>query len=262
MNTIRSYWHVSENFGDALTPYLIEKISGLDVVSVKFNSKPSPFMVTGSILGSSIHRGMVWGNGCAFEQDLDPDCFASPSDEFKIFATRGLLSKELVEKSGHRPLAYGDPGILLPRFYTPTIAKKYKLGIICSWVDYDQVVEQYAKESADITVINSMGPVEYIIDRICECETIAASTLHGFIAAVAYAIPCLLVKFSDKMVGDGFKYRDFYTCLDLPFIMLDLRKVVIDTDELIKQSRVHNLTVNVDDLLDCCPFKGTSDSSL
>lgn len=264
METLRAYWHVSDNFGDALTPYLIKKISEKDVVFAKYNSKPSPFMVTGSILGYNLHRGIVWGNGCAFKSDLDPECFAGPSEELKIIATRGQLSKELVKESGHQPLAVGDPGILLPRFYKPTVEKKYKLGIMCSWVDYDQVVERYGDGYVDnkVTFINSMGAIEDIIDRICECEILASSTLHGFIAAVAYQVPTLLVKFSDKMIGDGFKYRDFYTCLDRPFKMLDLRKNVISISELAKQSAIHNLSISADDLFNCCPFKEDNDSSL
>lgn|SRR5574337_214886 len=253
MTPIKSYWHACDNFGDALTPYLIEKISGEKPDYVAINSDPSLIMVTGSILGCSVHCGIIWGNGCAFESDLDPACFAPPSEDFKILATRGRLSKEIIEKSGHKPLACGDPGILLPSIYTPIVEKKYKVGIICSWVDYDEVKEQYTDE--DTIVINSMGGVEDIINRIYECEALISSTLHGFVAGVAYRLPSLLVKFSDRMIGDGFKYRDFYTCLDRPFNMLDLRGTVIDTNELVKQSHVHNLTVNVQDLIDCCPFK-------
>lgn len=249
---IKAHWHVCDNFGDALTPYLIRKISGQEVEYMPANSDPSLVMITGSILGCSVHCGTIWGNGCAFESDLDPGCFTPPSEDFKILATRGKLSKALVEQSGHRPLACGDPGILLSLIYTPKVSKKYKLGIICSWVDYDDVV-QYSSD--EVLVINSMGEVEDIIDKIFQCEQLASSTLHGFVAGVAYRVPSVLVKFSDRMVGDGFKFRDFYTCLDRPFKMLDLRNAVINTNELVKQSSVHNLTVRVNDLLDCCPFK-------
>lgn len=260
MLPVKAYWHACDNFGDALTPYLIEKISGANVEFCYANSDPALVMVTGSILGCSIRSGKVWGNGCAFETDLDPSCFSPPSDDFQILATRGALSKKLVEQSGHQPLAYGDPGILLPQYYTSHSVKKYKMGIICSWVDYDDVVNNC--KDPDVLIINSMGTVENIIDKICECEVLVSSTLHGFVAGVAYKIPVLLVTFSDKMIGDGFKYRDFYTCLDRPFNMLDLTSGVISSDELIQQAYTHNLTVSTTDLLDCCPFKGTSDSDL
>lgn len=260
MTSIKSYWHVSENFGDALTPYLIKKITGLDVEFAEANSIPAPFMVTGSILGCEIRTGKVWGNGSAFHSDLNPVCFTEPSDDFKIYATRGFLSKKLVELAGHQPLACGDPGILLPRFYTSNVPKKYKLGIMCSWVDYDQVLEQY--QNPDVTVINSMGPVEIIIDKINECEVLATSTLHGFITAVAYNIPSLLVKFSDKMVGDDFKYQDFFTCLNNSFYMFDLRNKIATIDELIGKAIVHRIAIDLDALFNCCPFRAVNDSSL
>jgi hypothetical protein len=37
MSYIKAYWHQCDNFGDALTPYLIKKISGIDAQYVEFN---------------------------------------------------------------------------------------------------------------------------------------------------------------------------------------------------------------------------------
>jgi len=254
--TINAHWHKCTNFGDALTPYLIEKISKQDVEYVEVNSEPPPMMVTGSILGHNTFRGIIWGTGCAFESDLDPELFNPPFNDFQIIATRGALSKELVEQSGHKPVAYGDPGLGLPRFYSPTIEKKYDVGIICSWVDFEYV-DGYYKDDR-IKAINSMGSlnvVEEKIDELLECRVIVSSTLHGLVAAIAYGIPCILVKFSDKMVGTGFKFRDFLTCTDRQYEPIDLRYEVITADELIALSKVHQITINLDELLDCCPFK-------
>lgn len=253
---VRAYWHVCDNFGDKLTPYLITKISGEDVESVNYNSKPSPFMVTGSLLNYNIHRAVVWGSGCAFEYDLDPNRLAGPSWEFSIIATRGLLSKQLVEKSGHKPIAFGDPGILLPHFYQPDVSKRYNIGIMCSWVDYDYVSSIFTDER--ISVINTMNEsIEDVIDKMSECETILSSSLHGLVAAVAYGIPTAWVRFSDKMIGDGFKYHDFSSCLDVPFDIINLEGTSFNVEELVSFSSMHKLTINADDLLNCCPFKKT-----
>jgi pyruvyltransferase len=258
MTPVKACWHVCTNFGDALTPYLIKKISGQDAEFATHNSDPSLVMVTGSILSHNITCGVIWGTGCAFESDLDPSHFTGPSENFRIIATRGKLSKTMVEKSGHRPIAFGDPGILLPNFYTPNFNKKYDVGIMSSWIDYNEVCQNY--QHPKLTVINSMGEVEDIINKICECEALITSTLHGLVAAVAYGIPTVSVKFSDKMIGDGFKYRDFLTCTDKQYEQIDLRKDILDIDSLMKLSGIHNLTIDTAKLLECCPFKQKSES--
>lgn len=260
---IKAHWHDCENFGDKLTPYLIEKISGEKAEWVPYNSKPQPLMVVGSLLGCNVHRATVWGLGCAFRDDIDPNRMAGPSWEFNIIATRGLLSKQLVEKAGHKPATFGDPGLLLPRFYQPNVSKKYSVGLVCSWVDYEQVSSKFTDEK--ITVINSMGDVEPIIDRMMECETIIASTLHGLITAISYGIPTAWAMFSDKMMGDGFKYHDFFTCLETSPDIINLESSVPEVEELVNQASIRNLTIDGDELLNYCPFKKKetfSDSSL
>jgi pyruvyltransferase len=263
MDSVKAYWHACDNFGDALTPYLIKNISGQNAQWVEANSDPSLVMVTGSILGCNTTSGIVWGTGCAFEADIDPSCFAAPSDNFRILATRGLLSKNIVEQSGHKPIAFGDPGLLLPRFYKPNMRRQYEIGIMCSWVDYDEVSLNYLNKN--ITIINSMGEVQHIISRMLECEIIITSTLHGLVAAIAYGLPTVSVKFSDKMIGDGFKYKDFLTCTDQQYDQIDLRDKVPTIEDLKKLAFKHKITADINQLLDCCPFKqegGSVDSGL
>jgi pyruvyltransferase len=253
---IKCYWHACDNFGDAITPYLIKKISNREVQWVPANSDPSLVMVTGSILGCSINKGIVWGAGCAFKSDIDPACFTKPSEEFRIIATRGLLSKKIVEQSGHTPITFGDPGILIPKFYNPNLPKKYDVGIICSWVDYDDVLLKYNNEK--IAIINSIGGVEDIINKLLECEVVIASSLHGLIISIAYDIPTVLVKFSDRMIGDGFKFQDFLTCVDRQYEPIDLIGNALNIKDLINLTFVHKLCINVDDLFNCCPFNNNS----
>lgn len=251
---IRVHWHACENFGDALTPYLVEKITGRQVIFAEANSSPAPIMVTGSILGCNIKQGIVWGTGCAFEYDLDPKHFTKPSNSLRIFATRGALSKKLVEESGHTPSMFGDPGLLISRFYKPKIDKKYDVGIICSWVDFEEVYDRY-KNDPKILVINSMGNVERIIDMMLSCNTIISSTLHGLAAAISYGVPCALVRFSDRMIGDGFKFRDFLTCTTSEYSPIDLQGKTLTVKELMNLTFVHELSINLEALFNSCPFR-------
>lgn len=246
-------WHVSDNFGDAMTPYLVEKISGLPAryADHKDANSPTVNMVTGSILDRTVRRAMVWGSGAAFAEKLDPSALAKPKHGLRILAIRGPLSKSLVEAAGHRPFAVGDPGFFMPRFYTPTTTPKHDVGIICSWVDHEQATDMYG---AAMPVINSLGSVEDIMDKIHECRAIVASCLHGLVAAAAYGIPTVWAEFSDKMIGDGFKFRDVLSTLSTgPYEPLQVRDH-IEPSALLEATHPHNLTIDLDALLRCCPF--------
>ena len=56
---IKSYWCKSENFGDALTPWLIETISGQPVEYAEPSPDYDTVMVTGSILNWNISHSTV-----------------------------------------------------------------------------------------------------------------------------------------------------------------------------------------------------------
>lgn len=201
------YWHVSENFGDRLTPWLVRQISGVDATYTDPEGAVVPFLVTGSILGWSICRGIVWGAGAAFEADLDPAKLSPPSDNFRIVATRGPLSAAKARAAGHAPLSYGDPGLLLPRYYAPTVELGARVGILSSWIDYEQIRSVFGGRFA---IVSALGTVESIVDAIRSWEVVVTNTLHGLVAAIAYGKPVVWTTFSDKLVGDGFKFRDFF----------------------------------------------------
>ena len=206
------YWHVSENFGDRMAPWLVEKITGQSPSFADPVAPAVPFLVTGSILGWSIRRGVVWGAGSAFASDLDPSRMAPPSDVFRIVATRGPLSMAKVREAGHAPVAFGDPGLLLPRFYTPKVELRARVGILSSWIDVDDVRARFGDR---FPVVSSLGTVESIVDTICSWEVVVTNTLHGLVAAIAYGKPVVWASFSDKLVGDGFKFNDFFASLDV-----------------------------------------------
>lgn len=245
------FWQHSDNFGDALAPWLVRKITGQDPEPVDPSwDGPVPYLVTGSIFSHRVKRGIVWGAGCAFKDDLDPSKLPPPSDQLKVIATRGPLSKELVEAAGHKPVTCGDPVLLIPRFYKPKTSPTVRFGILCSWVDH---VEVAARFGHSVAVLSASSPIEAVIDAIGSWEIVVSSCLHGLVAALAYGKPVLWVRFSDRMMGDGFKFRDFFAsvgvddprCVDLKDCA-DLRSGLRD---------VYDLTApDTDELMTCCPF--------
>jgi len=62
---IYASWCLSDNFGDKLTPYLVEKISGKKCIWSPPDSDILKYVVTGSILNWEIKNAIAWGAGIA-----------------------------------------------------------------------------------------------------------------------------------------------------------------------------------------------------
>ncbi len=244
------FWHQADNFGDALAPWLVRHLSGQDVEYVPLDKAdgPIPHLVTGSIFKHSLKRGIVWGAGCAYENEFDPAQIAPPSDDLRIIATRGPLTMQRVKDAGHTPVTAGDPGLLLPRFYTPREQPTASVGIICSWVDYLDVHVAYGSA---VPVLNASSPIEEVIDTIASWDVVVSSCLHGLVAAVAYGKPVVWVEFSDRMLGDGFKFRDFLALFDVDNPKPAVRPGV---SGLTDEAQLFEVTQS-DELYACCPFR-------
>lgn len=267
---IRLYWWQEkrkdgrENYGDLMSKYLVEKISGKKIITVSHPSKRlykhiiKHYISIGSIISSANKNSIVWGSGIIKKNDNIRDA--------KFLAVRGPKTrKRILEKGFECPENYGDPALLMPEYYNPQINKKYKIGIIPHYVDYEEVKNNFAT-NASVKVIDLLTcNVEETTDEILECERIISSSLHGVIVAQAYNIPVLWTKFSNKLSGDNIKFYDYYESVGVPFkdeifitpkelnkaliekLLDDNYNVLLANDSLLKQRKI--------DLMQACPFK-------
>jgi pyruvyltransferase len=194
------FWIGSANFGDAVNPILYKAITGREPI---YSDQSPKTLAIGSIMHGALPNDIVWGTGC-MSKEMELHCDSTT----RILATRGPLTDRLIEKTGAKPTGvHGDPSILLPKFFPMKAEKKYKLGIIPHYIDYEQVELMTRPESKLIRVFDH--PLE-VIKQICECEKVISSSLHGIIVAEAYGVPAVWVEFSDKVYGQGFKFKDYY----------------------------------------------------
>lgn len=209
-NTINLWWHNNDgisNFGDEISPYLVERITGKTVRFQKASSIPWPktHMAIGSILAAAKRNCIIWGAGL-----IDRKTIVGPA---KFYAVRGPLTREILINQGHTvPEVYGDPAILLPRFLQSKVTRNVEIGIIPHIVDYESV-----KGIADdrIKVIDLTKDIETVVKEICSCAYTFSSSLHGIIVSHAYGVPSRWVKFSDKLYGDGIKFNDYYNSVNI-----------------------------------------------
>jgi pyruvyltransferase len=245
--TVPVYWHYSENFGDALAPWIVERLTKDKAVYTEPKAPHVPYLITGSIFGWSVRRGVVWGTGCAYASHLDPTKLSPPSDVFRVEATRGNLSKALVEEAGHTPKAAADPGLILPSLYRPKPSPSKTLGVVCSIYDFEEVQVRYRR---DCLVLNTFSPIEKFIDQLVSCDLIVSSCLHGLVAAIAYGKPVVWAQFTHEPVGDGFKFRDFFSIFDEECPNVVRHPQISDFERLARTYQVPDLS----SFLDACPL--------
>lgn len=179
------------NFGDELSPYIVEKITGRKVLSAG-REEPALYAI-GSLLNYDVLHGnnVVWGTGLISETSarILPKLFPFKrnipiliqrlekvsSEKSLITAVRGRLTRDVLTKAGHDcPDVYGDPGILLS---TPT------------------------------------RTVETIIAEICQCGKIISSSLHGLILAHTYGVPARWIQLKGRRLhqSQSFKFLDYFS---------------------------------------------------
>lgn len=194
------------NVGDIITPVIISKLSQHKAKWVSLDSNRDMLLSTGSILNKAIsEKFTVWGSGAMRLADIE-----KVSPDANILSVRGPLTQELIYSKFAKTVdVLGDPALLVPLFFSPSVNKKYEYGIIPHYVDYKEVKKKYQKYK-HIKVIDVLNadPLKTITE-IMECEKTISSSLHGIIFSNAYKIPSCWVKFSDRLKGDGTKFRDY-----------------------------------------------------
>lgn len=257
---INAIWWNSNNWGDALNPIVIQHFSGLKPFQIHdftINPKNEPFYtVIGSILNWSLLKNekilkntVVWGTGFIAESGR------LQGIPRKVCAVRGPLTRENLKKTGIScPEIYGDPALLYPRIYKPNINKKYKLGIIPHFIDKDNTLLKNFTNVPEVRIIDIEDPINTVVDNINSCKYIASSSLHGIIAADAYGIPSVYIKFSEKVIGDGFKFRDYFGSVnrtETEPLKVDEKTTV---DSMYEQFYNYKIDIDLQELLDACPF--------
>jgi hypothetical protein len=219
------------NFGDMITEYIYIKRTGKKPINdIKGgNDNSNVVFGAGSILNQARNNSIIWGSGIMFQNDK----FSKPK---QIISVRGPLSRQRCIELGYEcPEVYGDIGLILPYFYNPVINKKYKIGLIPHYIDYD-LCKKIFKNTQGIKIIDITNPVEMVIRELLECKMILSSSLHGIIAAHAYNIKCIWVRFSDKIAGGYTKFRDYYGSVVLNYndiVPYEIKKI-LSIDEMIK----------------------------
>jgi len=246
MNTLKLYYqHKTNNFGDALNYNIFSDLFSCNIKTVR--PYQADAIGIGSILnrifyepgisiisrkninrkiGSIINKKPINILGSGFINDISdyyPDL--KLFRPINLVGIRGRKSLDIIRKNVGNicdDFFIGDPGLLISDFKIKSINKRFDIGIIPHEVDKNMKHLSSISKKKNICILNPNDPTIKFIENVLSCETIASSSLHGLIAADSFHIPNLWIKLSNRIIGNDFKYHDYYSSYGLEQSFVDL----------------------------------------
>lgn len=216
--------------------------------------KKRNYVVIGSVIGMCTdENSIIWGAGI-LKDDTPP--IKKPR---AVLAVRGPRTRSrLLEWGIDCPEVYGDPALLVSKYYSPKREIKHKIGIIPQYGKYkgDKVRNIFRNnDEVHFIDIRHYDTWQSFIDEITSCEMIASYSLHGLIVAESYNIPSIWIKLIGDNDGDEFKYVDFYESIG-KYNMCPLKIDERTTAESIKVKAREwaSGSIDLEPLLSVCPF--------
>lgn len=249
---------IKANWGDDINYWFLREIIDGRLVNYNWSLLTKilhkPYVAgIGSILTLfNMDRAIVWGSGILCEKDkVDGKPLA-------VRAVRGPLTrKKLLAEGIDCPEVYGDPALLIPRYYTPKVEKKYEIGIIQQYDGQDNKLLDGLRNRNDVLFIDikQYGHWLDFVDQICTCKVIASSSLHGLIISEAYKIPNVWTTIKGDVPTDEFKYHDFFLSIGRDRSLFYVEDQLTVDDILLKAKEWVPGDIDCDSLLRVCPFR-------
>lgn len=231
-NKIKLVFWNEPNFGDMLSPYIIGKLSGKNIIykeayygvrycikkilrliisgntnrikSIHFGWEKN-LLAIGSIISWGNKHSIVWGSG-----------FINEQQKFKggtIYAVRGKYTDAKLKKDGFKGASvYGDPALLMPLLISPSKKKIVDIAIIPHWSEFDYFQKKYGDKYKIIDLRTKN--IKQVISEITSCCRILSTSLHGIIISHAYGIPAIWIR-HNTLHDSNFKFYDYFSSVGI-----------------------------------------------
>jgi len=246
----RIYYPQIPNMGDLLNKDMLESLFRIKIQRVNYGE--SNLSAIGSSLSYALYSSQlkvrmrqriirilkndpfyIWGTGFISYNAHEDNKFRFRN--IRVLSLRGNLSKNRVEKILGKELSIptGDGGLLVDRWIGENPPKKYHIGIIPHFKEQDSpILSEMKKMYSDSVIIDLRKKPIDVVKEIASCETILSSSLHGLIVADSFHIPnkhILLYPYGERMLGDGFKFADYYSSYGLKDNPIDVSTTNLPT---------------------------------
>ncbi|WP_161568206.1 polysaccharide pyruvyl transferase family protein [Anaerobacillus alkaliphilus] len=230
------------NMGDLLNELVIEDVLGFKVIHSDIWK--SETTAIGSYLRFFFHENtnlttkskimlkklygqfqpplQIWSTGFITYSDKE---LIPIRKEINVASVRGELTRKRLEKILNKELNVptGDGGLLASHLLKGPIEKKYSIGIIPHFREKDEKRFLELKEAYNNSVVIDLtdDPLN-VVKTISQCEVIISSALHGLIVADSFGIPNKRLIYTNNLLGDGYKFDDYYSGFNIKVDSFDL----------------------------------------
>ena len=211
-DTLNLYYARIANMGDLLNPLIIERCFGYRVERCSF--------LTGDLcaIGSGLAQYKLHGNPLMKLQQ----CINGFTHPHVDVWGSGFINYDMTGRTLDIPT--GDGGILASELLDTLPEKRYDVGIVPHVCDLnDPAAAELVRRYDNAKLINVKDDPIAVLTEIAQCRCILSSSLHGLIAADSFHIPNLHIVFSDRPLGDGYKFDDYYSAYGVQHSPRDLR---------------------------------------
>ncbi|HVE52631.1 MAG TPA: polysaccharide pyruvyl transferase family protein [Ramlibacter sp.] len=196
------YWRpaVSDNVGDLISLVLVRSVA--ESLGLDFDRKlpqTRKLFAVGSVLEMAVAGATVWGSG------LRHPILAPHGLALDIRAVRGPLTRQALAHIGYAcPEVYGDPAVLLPRFYAPRPVPRRRFLVVPHFLKERDLLARHPGNAVSTLTSDWRG----FVDAIAGADLVVSGSLHGIVLAEAYGVPAILL--AGAMDQERFKYDDYY----------------------------------------------------
>ena len=205
-----------KNFGDELSPVILEAVTGRPVVWSPAHR--ADIIGIGSIfeLASQMPTSAaVWGTGIR-GPFTETQAELLRSRVGPILAIRGPRSRSELRLPASTPI--GDPGLLSPMLVDANRRQTNETIVIphfSAWNSAEGRRRLARLETSGMSIVPpSLAPLE-VLQRISRARFVVSSSLHGVIVAHSLGVPTqLLINTSTSNPEPLFKYEDYFASLN------------------------------------------------
>jgi len=243
------YCNKSNNFGNQLSKFLLESLlESIGKYEIVYNQSNITLniIMNGSYIHEAKNNYFIFGTGLRTNPPIEEHLY----ENLNLCTVRGPLTKQfLIFKNINVPNIFGDPVLLLPRFYSPTINKDLsdKVGLIPHITNYNYY--KNLKLSDRCHLISPTDNWSNIVNEICSCRCIISSSLYGLVCSDAYNIPNVWLD-EVRLDEKDFKFRDYFLSQSRPYFRLN-NLIEFRDEDLYKDGN----KIDLDKLINTFPFK-------
>jgi pyruvyltransferase len=220
--TVAGARSLPRNFGDELTPSILEAVTGRRVRWAPVTT--ADLIAVGSIIDTYLRRpqavGLIWGSGLRV-----PDVARRRQvDKGKVVAVRGSITASALGVS----VPLGDPGILSVMWRRPSRRSGGLLVPHFSALNSPRGRDQLraAKASGFAVALPSLAPKE-MFDRIQSSDYVLSNSLHALVMSDAAGVPALRLTDLGLSSESRFKYDDYCSAFDESFVTASVEESVM-----------------------------------